>query len=561
MGIYDSPFYLAITHVLIEPDYSDRIWVTFSGYSQNEKILYSEDGGATWSNVSAGIPNVPVNCIEYQHDGAILYVGTDVGVYYKSPLMETWKRLGGDLPITEILELEINYKSRTLVAGTRGRGLWQSKLFGVKGHFPPTNLAAELTDNEVNLTWESPIYGEITNFRIYQNNEFVAETTELAISITDLEYQVAYDFYITSYFDGNIDSESLASNTVNVLPVGNFNLPYMNKFTNGFNLGWCISDAPESAWYEEFGSYSLDGTAYVLVKGNLLGTIAGTKDLFTPTFSTEGLEYVALVFDQRYRTSESETVTVEVNTGTGWSSVYSNAISIGEWGAADKVSVDLTNMIDANLQIKFSFSGSNTGSSIWAIDNFAIHTNSENQTPRISQIPDQYIIRGEEFSKIPLDIYIDDDRTSDNNIEWSISENENILVSIARNIVSVKVTDSQWEGIETLVFTAKDEGGLSASVNVTFTIKRPLQNIELANFDFRVFPNPNTGSFVLNRSKNAAFSSSVNIYNTLGHRILTEEWGRGAVHKNIHIKNEPGLYIVVVGNGYANTVHKILITN
>ena len=75
------------------------------------------------------MPSLPVNCIVYQ-GGANddLYIGTDVGVYYKNNNMTEWVPFNNGLPNVIVTELEINYNEGTISASTFGRGVWQSPL-------------------------------------------------------------------------------------------------------------------------------------------------------------------------------------------------------------------------------------------------------------------------------------------------------------------------------------------------------------------------------------------------------------------------------------------------
>lgn len=124
-----------ITDVEVSASDPFHIWVTYSGYTSNLKVKESFDGGINWFDNNSGLPNLPVNCIEYEagsNDG--VYIGTDVGVYYKNNSMNEWARFmdncaGGDaIPNTIVNELEINYGINKIRAGTYGRGLWESDL-------------------------------------------------------------------------------------------------------------------------------------------------------------------------------------------------------------------------------------------------------------------------------------------------------------------------------------------------------------------------------------------------------------------------------------------------
>ena len=104
-----------------------KAWVTFSGYMAADKVWQTSDGGSTWFNYSTGLPNLPVNCILYQNtSNDALYVGTDVGIYFKDNTSASWQSFFTGLPNVDVEELEISYGIAKIRAATNGRGLWES---------------------------------------------------------------------------------------------------------------------------------------------------------------------------------------------------------------------------------------------------------------------------------------------------------------------------------------------------------------------------------------------------------------------------------------------------
>ena len=119
-----------ITDIAVSTNDPDRVWVTFSDYDNTKKVYESNDAGSSWTNISGtNLPSLPVNCIVYQ-GGANddLYIGTDVGVYYRNNNMTEWVPFNNGLPNVIVTELEINYNEGTISASTFGRGVWQSPL-------------------------------------------------------------------------------------------------------------------------------------------------------------------------------------------------------------------------------------------------------------------------------------------------------------------------------------------------------------------------------------------------------------------------------------------------
>ena len=119
-----------ISYIAVSQYDQRKIWVALSNYTQNEKVYTSEDGGTTWFNFSEGLPNIPANCLVFENNGnSGLYVGTDLGVYYRNKEMDSWINFSKGLPNVIVNELEIYYPDDKLRAGTYGRGLWESDLY------------------------------------------------------------------------------------------------------------------------------------------------------------------------------------------------------------------------------------------------------------------------------------------------------------------------------------------------------------------------------------------------------------------------------------------------
>ncbi|WP_047547570.1 T9SS type A sorting domain-containing protein [Psychroserpens sp. Hel_I_66] len=103
------------------------IYATVNGYVDGSKVFKSIDGGSSWVNISAGLPNVKMTQVVFkQNQGSneILFAGTEVGAYYKTG-SGNWEKLGQGLPNVNISDIEINYTVDKLVAATYGRGLWE----------------------------------------------------------------------------------------------------------------------------------------------------------------------------------------------------------------------------------------------------------------------------------------------------------------------------------------------------------------------------------------------------------------------------------------------------
>lgn len=116
-----------ITGISVSDTSPQTIYVTVSGFTDGEKVFQSSNGGETWTNISQGVPNVPVNCIIYQSGtDQDLFIGTDIGVFYKNNMSDSFEPYSNNLPNVIIHDLEIDYSINKIRAATFGRGVWES---------------------------------------------------------------------------------------------------------------------------------------------------------------------------------------------------------------------------------------------------------------------------------------------------------------------------------------------------------------------------------------------------------------------------------------------------
>lgn len=148
----------AISWIAVDPANERNIWLAFSGYSAGNKVFYSPDGGTTWINKSAGLPNVPVSSLVCQKGvpGAV-YAGTDGGVFYLDSTFSTWQSFNTGLPAVMITMLDIQYPLNKLRVSTFGRGVWESDLY------QPTPLNYALPP-VAQFTFGTPCTGLPVNF-------------------------------------------------------------------------------------------------------------------------------------------------------------------------------------------------------------------------------------------------------------------------------------------------------------------------------------------------------------------------------------------------------------
>lgn len=107
------------------------VWVSVGGFADGVKVFRSENGGTNWENISYDLPNVPINSIRHQSSSLdnVVYIGTDVGVFYTHDQMNTWELFSDGLPNVIVSDLDISVERNKIYAATFGRGLWVGDLF------------------------------------------------------------------------------------------------------------------------------------------------------------------------------------------------------------------------------------------------------------------------------------------------------------------------------------------------------------------------------------------------------------------------------------------------
>lgn len=122
-----------VTDLTFDPTNGSRIWITYGGYTSSRKVRFSNDGGTTWNYINGTLPNIPINCILYDGSSGAgpdaLYVGTDIGVFYRDNNLADWIPFSNGLPVVEITDLEMHPTLGLLRAGTYGRGMWETSRY------------------------------------------------------------------------------------------------------------------------------------------------------------------------------------------------------------------------------------------------------------------------------------------------------------------------------------------------------------------------------------------------------------------------------------------------
>ncbi len=136
-----------ISSIAVDPSDATgkTVYATVMGFGFPH-VYRSTDGGNTWLNISANLPNAPANSVVVDpNNPLIVYVALDTGVYVTNDVTtcvpvqsgttsSCWGVLGTSLPNAPVLtlvasrDLTVNGNTGVLRAGTFGRGIWQIPL-------------------------------------------------------------------------------------------------------------------------------------------------------------------------------------------------------------------------------------------------------------------------------------------------------------------------------------------------------------------------------------------------------------------------------------------------
>ncbi|HZS07159.1 MAG TPA: hypothetical protein VFD58_20150 [Blastocatellia bacterium] len=120
-----------VTEIVPDPNNAQRVYVTYSGFNFSTQstpghVFVTNDQGATWTNMSGNLPDIPVTSLAIDpFKSNTFYVGTDIGVFQTTDGGTTWARLGNGMPKVAVFMVRYHEATRSLIAATHGRGIFR----------------------------------------------------------------------------------------------------------------------------------------------------------------------------------------------------------------------------------------------------------------------------------------------------------------------------------------------------------------------------------------------------------------------------------------------------
>ena len=122
-----------VTRITVDQDNPKIAWASFSGWRSGDgypHLVMTSDGGNTWEDIAGKkLPQAPVNdVIRHPSKPKWLFIATDVGVFRTTNLGKTWLKVGANLPLVPVNDIDLPAGSDTLYAATYGRSVWTTSL-------------------------------------------------------------------------------------------------------------------------------------------------------------------------------------------------------------------------------------------------------------------------------------------------------------------------------------------------------------------------------------------------------------------------------------------------
>lgn len=238
-----------ITYLCVDPANEHRVWATCGGYSATSKVYYSSDAGTTWSNITGNLPNLPALCIAYgpgSSDG--LYVGTDIGVYYKDNTLSNWIFYSNGLPNVIVHELEFHTASNTLRAATYGRGLWEIAAYTAPSSAP----TAAFSSNRTNVCYGNTVdfYDNSTNLPISWNWTFTGGSpSSSTLQSPTITYNTPGTYPVKLVVTNQAGADStLATTYITVMPAPTVTMSHDTTVCKGDSAHLCAFGGTQYQW-------------------------------------------------------------------------------------------------------------------------------------------------------------------------------------------------------------------------------------------------------------------------------------------------------------------------
>jgi photosystem II stability/assembly factor-like uncharacterized protein len=114
----------AISDIAVDSRDARHAILVQSGFTATSKVWRTLDGGASWTNLTFNLPNVPVLAVVLEPVSRDITIGTDLGVFTLPSGTSSWSPVLNGLPNVAVYDLVFDAPRSRLIAATHGRGMF-----------------------------------------------------------------------------------------------------------------------------------------------------------------------------------------------------------------------------------------------------------------------------------------------------------------------------------------------------------------------------------------------------------------------------------------------------
>ena len=172
-----------VTCVETDPFNQNVAYVTLSGYrfhDQMNHVYKTINNGQSWIDIGSNLPDIPCNSIKADPSiQGVLYLATDVGVYFSGDAGVTWSPAGTGMPVVVCNDLKIHQPTRTLVVGTYGRSVYKIDLDQLVGLETMQNVSFDFS------VFPNPVHSSVASIAY-----LLPRPSEVTFSLFDMSGKI-----------------------------------------------------------------------------------------------------------------------------------------------------------------------------------------------------------------------------------------------------------------------------------------------------------------------------------------------------------------------------------
>ncbi|MDP1621336.1 MAG: T9SS type A sorting domain-containing protein [Bacteroidales bacterium] len=389
----------SITSIFVSKFDPLKIWISCN--STTNRVLVSSDGGTTFTNISIGLPAISARSVVVDENAAtIIYLGMNIGVYYKEDNASTWTELASGLPMVAVNEVEIQNSGNKLRVATYGRGVWETDLIEPGILNPAGFTATPVGLTGIGLQWQKNVNNDNVLLAFNTSATFGSPVNGVAYSASslipgggtviyagsansfnqiNLQPNTTYFYKLWSVAAGNTYSTGTIQNATTLCSTIS-SLPWNEIFVNSEVLPNCWSQVDNSGngqiW--QFGiltgqtpNPALTGNyAYLNSDGYGSGN-SQNADMISPSLNLTAYSTVTLQFNHYFKsyTGSSGTLFYSINNGATWTllSTFTSTSPTNPTAFNQAISA-----VAGQSQVKFKWNYTGTWGWYWAVDDVQV---------------------------------------------------------------------------------------------------------------------------------------------------------------------------------------------